>query len=725
MIDSLAIHLGDAKTGSTSIQDVLSQRLWSAPGRTLCYPAYAPARNHTLLAKSLLTPTVDGQEEKHFGCVREEFLKSDAEIGLLSSEHLEFVAPEALDRALNAYLPEWREGLRLLVYIRPHADRLVSAFGERTKQGADLPSLEFLAQRFNRSRLLHYSERLERWRGVFGDALTIRPFTRTQLKSGDVVADFFEWLFGPPGAKIEAVDISNAALPLEDLAALRFMYREIRKVRPEAKGRLSSLGWRLAELLNARRHGKSTRLGLHRALAERLRETYADDAARVDREMLGGGSTMVDALDAAVERALPKPQSLRARDHLSQAEIGRLSTCARVFGGVLVAARQGPPARRAVSSPLNPSSDITAPSTNPHPTGLAHRMNIVSRPIFADVAPRVPPDVDLALSARAEAAVCDRLGVTTIPYDPAPARRFFYVNRRFEICGDLARAASGKLDYFWVPPAGQFGNNLIQMLNAIAVAEKAGIATLYHPFPWLPAQVTTDRGLLILRSPPDLANGLAGVRNGFFVSRGAAWQDMKPVDYLDVIQRVIRPNLAWHPVGRGRDVVTVHVRGGDVMIDRNPNSWHWQPPLAFYTKAITSALELTQRSAVQVVSVDRSNPILDELEEWALNQGLETDVSSGSFSTDAARLLSADYMVASNSSFAHGLALLSTNLRGFWFFRNAFHFRSLVLAGVDVTRGQDLSGTYIPGGEWRNTIAQRREMVLHPEEDVVLEKLRR
>ncbi|PCI44584.1 MAG: hypothetical protein COB49_10930, partial [Alphaproteobacteria bacterium] len=50
MINELIIHLGDTKTGSTSIQKALVRNICQAPGKTIIYPT---KNNHIGLAKTL------------------------------------------------------------------------------------------------------------------------------------------------------------------------------------------------------------------------------------------------------------------------------------------------------------------------------------------------------------------------------------------------------------------------------------------------------------------------------------------------------------------------------------------------------------------------------------------------------------------------------------------------------------------------------------------------
>ena len=64
MVQQLVFHIGDCKTGTTSVQAVLAQDAWK--GGSLCYPARV---NHIPVAKTLTAESERPFEAKRFSSV--------------------------------------------------------------------------------------------------------------------------------------------------------------------------------------------------------------------------------------------------------------------------------------------------------------------------------------------------------------------------------------------------------------------------------------------------------------------------------------------------------------------------------------------------------------------------------------------------------------------------------------------------------------------------------
>lgn len=320
MIEELLIHTGDCKTGSTSIQRVMAREAWSAPGYDICYPTEA---DHNFVAHTLTREWEAPFKEERFGDLRRDFMATSAPIGLLSSEHMEFVDPVVLRDVIGEYFPEVAHNVRILTYIRPHAERLLSGFAERTKVGGFWGSQDEFLGFMQDERILNYADRVDRWKDVFGDRVTIRPMIRKQLINEDVVDDYFAWAL--PGVDVEVkrgLGASNASLTVEQLAYLREIHRFIREADPDLVDQQHHLGWQVGDLMGSHGSGPATKLRLHRDLAERIRDHYADDAARLDRDHFGGGTAMADKLTDAVDKAAEAPQSLDPSDYYPPRMLG-------------------------------------------------------------------------------------------------------------------------------------------------------------------------------------------------------------------------------------------------------------------------------------------------------------------------------------------------------------------------------------------------------------------
>jgi hypothetical protein len=312
MVKSLVFHLGDPKTGTTSIQETLATGNWRCDGLRLLYPARI---NHLPLAKSLYDPAERAHADQRFARLAAQIAASEADVAVISAELFEHVNPLDLLGAIRSHLPRYEHDLRLIAYVRPHADRLVSAWAERVKQGFFTGTLEELHAATLKTGHFLYAPRFDRWREVFGDRFELRPMIRDRLREGDVVRDFLDYVFeGRPFALIEEPG-SNESLSLQDLAQLREFHLAVRG-RPELARARKTIGWNFARILGASPRPGGIRPRLHESLAERVIADYARDAATLDAEHFDG-TPMTDALHAALARAVPAPQSILAEDHFA------------------------------------------------------------------------------------------------------------------------------------------------------------------------------------------------------------------------------------------------------------------------------------------------------------------------------------------------------------------------------------------------------------------------
>lgn len=320
MVKELIVHLGDCKTGTTSIQSVLSSVGYTSCAKTVCYPTRF---SHNPLARPLMPNNRGKKTSRTLAPAAEALLASDADVGVISAEHLEYVEPEALKAALEEYMPELIGNMRLIAYIRPHAERLVSTFAERSKNGMYMSDLATMFQRTERNGLLYYAKRLAKWRAVFGDQMHVRPFVRSELKDGDVVADFLDFMLSGSDFTITQKMQTNAAMTVEDLAMFRHLHRTFREEdTKELEDQRKAFGRFLSDHLATIPARGGTKLQLHKGLAKKMLKTYGDDARQLDAEYFGK-PLFLPALEAAQGKAVDKPQSLDAKDHFSDGEIRR------------------------------------------------------------------------------------------------------------------------------------------------------------------------------------------------------------------------------------------------------------------------------------------------------------------------------------------------------------------------------------------------------------------
>ena len=329
MVQEIVFHLGDCKTGTTSVQAVLAQDAWK--GGSLCYPARV---NHIPVAKTLTAESERPFEAKRFGELANAFDISDAEVGVVSAEHFEFVDPKALAGAIARHMPQYEGRIRLIAYVRPHASRLMSTFAERSKKGLFHKPPAAMHKKLLQDGMLFYTPRFEKWRQVFGEAFTLRPFVPSVLHKSDVVQDFFRFVLGHDDYTLTRPTQQNESLSVQDIVMMRFLHARIRALSPKGESSIrqaqQALGWYLPELLAAKPHNGGQKLQLHRKLARQAAEAYRADAAALDAAFFDG-TPMSDALAAAPEKAADKPQSFKAEEHFSGAELRRLEAVADMF----------------------------------------------------------------------------------------------------------------------------------------------------------------------------------------------------------------------------------------------------------------------------------------------------------------------------------------------------------------------------------------------------------
>ena len=336
MINELIIHLGDTKTGSTSIQKALVQKAYELPGKSICYPT---KNNHIAMAKTLSQARRVKQRETRFRRVGEALSSSNADYGVISAEHFQFVDPQVFAEAIDTFWPDFKDRTRMVAYVRPHADKLLSAFSERVKLGNAMGSFEDFCDTISENQAIDYLPRFRKWREVFGDRFTLRPFLRQELFRQDAVSDFFRVMLRNEDFRINDGISANTSLTLPQLSLLREMH-EIFTARLTARGASrtaditearNAMGRTVSERLRACGLGqKGGKILIPEHLADGIAARYRADAEALDDEFFVG-TPMSDALDKIASKTTAASQSLTADEHFSEETVASF----RVFAGLL------------------------------------------------------------------------------------------------------------------------------------------------------------------------------------------------------------------------------------------------------------------------------------------------------------------------------------------------------------------------------------------------------
>lgn len=202
------LHIGTAKTGSTSIQRMLAGNRARLQRAGVLVPLSPGERNHFRLAIYAGQERADRMaqatnEAGDAAYVADRFaaefaaemraMPASVHTVLFSNEHCyrKLDSPAAVER-LRALLAHWFDSIEVLVYLRRQDEMAVSLYSTRLRSGADrtevLPNLAALP---NQAAKLDWHTLVERWAAVFGRA-AMRPrlFLREAFVRGDLLADF-------------------------------------------------------------------------------------------------------------------------------------------------------------------------------------------------------------------------------------------------------------------------------------------------------------------------------------------------------------------------------------------------------------------------------------------------------------------------------------------------------------------------------------------------------
>ncbi len=328
MIDELLVHTGDPKTGTSSIQAVLNAKAWRCSTANLVPQQHL---NNAPLANALKADADPAFVQEQFGGIREWFEKEANGTGVISTEFLARRSPHQLRKVLSTYFPGIP--VRTISYVRPHASRTLSAYGQRLKTGTFDGSLSEFCQYITTVPTLYYEKRFPVWRNVFGTDMILRPFVRSALRDGDAVSDFLHHALRGEPFELLPLETVNESLSVSELSGLRLVQQVWRDQELTNHHRLA-LGGALQRKLSNQEVRSHEKPKLDRANATHLLEAFQEDAKAIDKQFFSQ-SILEEELLTSPENASNEEQDFSPAAHFDTKQQAQLQKAAQRIGNLI------------------------------------------------------------------------------------------------------------------------------------------------------------------------------------------------------------------------------------------------------------------------------------------------------------------------------------------------------------------------------------------------------
>lgn len=199
---TIYLHLGTYKTGTTFIQHVL-YNTFDDPDSSVYFPRVGVhGTAHHYLATNEFPGWTNGVTQDEYKKMWERLLEnirgSAADCVLISSEMLCSLTLDRI-RYIQETLRDY--GLKAIIYLR-RQDQYISSLAAQLIKGCNgkpeyYTDLNRAIEFVSGSKRFDYKNMCAHWASVIGkENLIVRPFERTQLYNGNILADFFYYLLG-------------------------------------------------------------------------------------------------------------------------------------------------------------------------------------------------------------------------------------------------------------------------------------------------------------------------------------------------------------------------------------------------------------------------------------------------------------------------------------------------------------------------------------------------
>jgi hypothetical protein len=266
--DECILHIGTAKTGTTTLQEFLYKNRERLSKDNIFFPKTFGEKNHMALSVYATADDKINDLRKNRGLINQKLIenfrhKIDTEFRkeiknkhykklLLSGEHMQSRLTSVDEiQFLKKFLDNFVTRYKVIVYLRSQLEMAISQYSTLCKSGGTqkmiLPNVSENDLYFNHEKLL------DRWSGVFGsENLIPRIFLREELLDGDIKKDFIS-ILGLNWSNFRDVENINESLN-ED--AQRFLL-EINKFLPGFINGKPNKAYRdIVKLVSSNRTGK-------------------------------------------------------------------------------------------------------------------------------------------------------------------------------------------------------------------------------------------------------------------------------------------------------------------------------------------------------------------------------------------------------------------------------------------------------------------------------------
>jgi len=279
---------------------------------------------------------------------------------------------------------------------------------------------------------------------------------------------------------------------------------------------------------------------------------------------------------------------------------------------------------------------------------------------------------------------------------------------------------------------GRFGNNLIQVLNAVSLAILLDVRYI-ELFDF--SEIELDRSVtigninFILSKTPRPPEGYFLTGHCFyshdFGGRIFELRAKKDNEIISTVREYFRPLLMDRQCTgdtKYDDELTIHIRSGDIFRDvPPPHPSMVQPPLSFYIHIIEEMIALHQIKRIRLVFEDRGNPCVDALEAYLVRESIPYRMQNGTLMEDLVALINSKHLVFGVGTFGFGVALLSDHIETVHVFEQNWYSSLAYVEHVVVVSPRE---NYIAYGEWRATPDQLDLMLRYPAESLAFKQIK-